>query len=113
MIETAYRISPQREPYRPGAPLRDPAYLAWIRSQPCAVKTCRATFIEAAHTGNRGLSQKASDRDAIPLCHKHHMTAPNAYHRGRRAFERAYRLNIPALIRELNEWYNVERITAA
>ena len=41
------------------------------------------------------------------------MTAPSAYHRGRRAFERAYRLNIPALIRELNEWYNVERITAA
>jgi hypothetical protein len=106
-----YQLTP-RPPYQKNPPTRDPKYLAWIRTQPCAVQNCRACFVEAAHTGDRGLTQKASDREAIPLCHFHHRSAPTAYHKGRRAFERAYNLDIPALIQELNQWYEVERSTA-
>ena len=58
MIETAYKISPQREAYRPGAPLRDPAYLAWIRSQPCAVEHCASAYIyrDSGRRPIRGIS---------------------------------------------------------
>jgi len=35
-------------------PVRNPGYLRWIRSLPCAV--CRTTYaVEAAHTGPHGL----------------------------------------------------------
>jgi hypothetical protein len=105
-ITTAYKIGPGREPYRPAQPLKDPAYLAFIRAQPCSVPDCRATFIEAAHIGSRGLSQKSSDRDAIPLCHFHHQPAPNAYHKSKHRFERACCLNLAAIIRELNRIYD-------
>lgn len=78
-------------------PVKDPKYLAWIRSLPCAICGRKS---EAAHTGCRGLSQKASDRRAVPFCSLHHAE----YHRiGRRRFERTYRLDIEALIVKLNE----------
>ncbi len=53
--------------YLPSKPVRDPAYRRFIRSLPCAA--CgKSRFIECAHTGPHGLSQKASDLDCIPLC---------------------------------------------
>ncbi len=97
----------------PPAPEREPAYLAFIRQQPCAVPGCRAGFIQAAHTGGRGLSQKADDRRAIPLCHFHHQTAPKAYHKSRRQFEIHYHVDVEALIRELQDWYMAERAIAS
>lgn len=112
MIQTALAIA-SRPIERFTAPAKDPAYLRWIRTLPCSVSDCRGAFTEAAHTGSRGLGQKASDHNAIPLCPFHHRTGPHAYHQGRKAFESHYRLNIPAIIRELNEWWNAERSTAA
>lgn len=97
----AYQKSPRQE---------DPAYLRWIRTQPCSVPGCRAHFVEAAHTGTRGLSTKANDRDAIPLCQFHHTGSNGCYHKGRRAFETFYRLEIAAPIEELNTWYEAERL---
>ncbi len=90
----------------------DPAYLRFIRSQPCAVKGCKSRYQEAAHTGDRALGRKAKDRQAIPLCPYHHTTGPHCYHRGRRAFEAFHGLDIAALIQELNAWYDRERLTA-
>lgn len=62
-------------------PWRSPAYLAWIRSLPCCV--CGAPpQSEASHHGPRGVSQKATDLRAVPLCgddHRHwhqHGTLP-------------------------------------
>jgi hypothetical protein len=77
--------------------VKDAKYLAWIKTLPCLV--CRRKS-EAAHTGSRGLSQKSSDRKAVPFCCLHH----KEYHRiGRRRFERSYKLDIEAVILKLNQ----------
>jgi hypothetical protein len=95
MQPSAVRPQPMYHPEQ-SKPVKDSKYLAWIRTLPCAI--CRRKS-EAAHTGGRGLSQKASDRRAIPLCALHHAD----YHRGRKRFEKTYQLDIEALILKLNE----------
>ena len=60
---------------------RDPAYLAWLRRQPCRIgKGCEGA-VQAAHLRygdtahgrvNPGLQVKPSDRWATPLCAHHH-----------------------------------------
>jgi hypothetical protein len=78
--------------------VRDPAYLAFIRSLPCSVCP-RDRTIEAAHVGHRGLSQKSSDRETVPLCSLHH----KEQHRiGLKRFARDYNLDIPTMLRALN-----------
>jgi len=83
-------------------PARDPKYLAWIRTHPCVV--CGVNRgIEASHTGPHGLGQKSPDTSAIPLCHRHHRTGKDSYHRlGPRRFSEVHNLNIQALVRRLN-----------
>ncbi|HEV3332007.1 MAG TPA: hypothetical protein VG096_13540 [Bryobacteraceae bacterium] len=83
-------------------PVRNPAYLQWIRTLPCSV--CQTTRqIEAAHTGPHGISQKSSDLSAIPLCRKHHRTGDDLYHRlGPRRFAAVHRLNIRAIVAGLS-----------
>ena len=52
---------------------KDPEYLRWLRTLPCAVRECSHCrglmrtwdVIEAAHVGLRGLSQKCPDREAV------------------------------------------------
>ena len=57
----------------------DPRYLAWLRTQACII--CHIVrYIEAAHVGARGLGQKCSDREAVPLCQEHHRTGAHAHH---------------------------------
>src|SRR5207247_1205917 len=84
------------------SPQRNPKYLTFIRSLPCAVcGTCR--HIEAAHTGPRGLGQKSSDLSAIPLCAPEHRTGPKSYHKlGPHKFVTIHGLDIPALVARLN-----------
>ena len=83
-------------------PVRNPGYLQWIRTLPCSV--CRTTrAVEAAHTGPHGLSQKSSDRSAIPLCARHHRTGNDSYHRlGPQQFAETHQLNIPAVVARLS-----------
>ena len=83
-------------------PVRNPEYLKWIRTLPCAV--CRTRRgVEAAHTGLHGLGQKSSDLSAIPLCARHHRTGPDSYHKlGPRRFAEAHRLNVPAIVARLS-----------
>src|SRR5512142_103221 len=83
-------------------PIRDPRYLAWIRTLPCIV--CASTRrIEAAHVGPHGLGQKASDRSTVPLCPKHHRTADDSYHHlGPRKFSKAHRVDLVAIVERLN-----------
>lgn len=49
-------------------PLRDPAYLAWLRKLPCAV--CGRGPCEAAHQRllGGGTGSKPDDRYALPMC---------------------------------------------
>lgn len=63
-----------------------PTYLQWLRGRPCYLDGHRAggcgwadiprrSPVEAAHVdhgGDKGMSTKASDRFAIPLCQRHH-----------------------------------------
>jgi hypothetical protein len=69
----------KRRPRRLSRAGSDPAYLAWVRTQYCAVgiSTWRAYVCEgtihAHHAGRRpGVAMKAPDDTAIPLCSKHH-----------------------------------------
>lgn len=102
------RKPPKRENGR--GPARDREYLAWIRTLPCCA--CGAPPpSEAAHSGNDGgMSLKASDHSAIPLCAACHRTGQCAYHRGVRTFERHFSLSCARVVRGLRrEW---ERMTA-
>lgn len=91
-------------------PARNPRYLHWIRTLPCAV--CRATrAVEAAHTGPHGISQKSSDLSAIPLCASHHRTGLDSYHKlGPRRFAEVHQLNVLAIVARLSAkpWIRVE-----
>ena len=86
-------------------PTRDRAYLTFVRAHTCcACSSWRG--VEAAHTGSRGLGQKADDSSAIPLCQKCHRTATASYHAlGKIRFAERFQLNIPAIVAELlREW---------
>lgn len=99
---------------------KDPAYLEWIRQQPCVV--CRLArvagraaalllslfqrTVEAAHVGQRGISQKCPDREALPLCRHHHRLGMWSHHRLGKYFWSQWNLDREALIREHNEKYN-------
>ncbi len=96
----AKRSTPRR------GPERDAKYLAWIRTLPCAACGRHAPS-EAAHTGDDGgMSQKASDYSAIPLCPGCHRTGRFAYHRlSRAAFERAWAIVCAGVVARLRaEW---------
>lgn len=80
-------------------PVRDPKHLAFIRSLPCVV-CFRTRGIEAAHVGRRGMAQKCSDRETIPLCSIHH----KEQHRiGLRQFQRSYDLDIETIVETLQQ----------
>ncbi len=55
-----------------GNPIRDPGFLAFIRTFPC--EFCGTTQgVQAHHFGAHGMATKASDHEAIPLCYLHHV----------------------------------------
>jgi hypothetical protein len=90
----------------------DEAYLRWIRKLPCI---CCGTlrYVEAAHVGRRGLGQKCSDREALPICEKHHRTGPEAAHVLGRKFWAVWGLDRYRLIEEHNREYEQERSKVA
>lgn len=60
-------------------PARSPKYLAWIRTLACLL--CRTRVgVEAAHSGPHGISQKAPDTSALPLCAQCHRIDKFSYH---------------------------------
>ncbi len=73
----------------------DPAYLAFIRKQPCllCVGVPQRTRTEACHTGQRGLGQKPPDRDALPFCGHHHRYGEDSHHRLGKRFWTHHKLN--------------------
>ena len=105
-------------------PLRDPKYLAWIRTLPCV---CCFIFLhawdpreyflrrgphgasEAAHVGLRGIAQKCSDHETIPLCGFHHRTGPSSHHRLQKRFWAYWEIDRAALIAELNARFMEEQ----
>jgi hypothetical protein len=74
-------------------PARSKQHLAFVRSLPCCVSG-RTYGVEAAHIGHRGMGQKCSDFETIPLNKLYH----REQHRiGLKAFTAKYQLDIPGL----------------
>ncbi len=104
------RIVKRRKPRR--GVVKDREYLAWIRDQPCALSSplilhCYA--IEAAHVGDRGLGQKCSDRETIPLCQWHHRIGTKSHHALGKRFWVAWDLDRDMLIQQYNAAYEAQR----
>ncbi len=97
-------------------PAKDPAYLAFIRSMPCIICLLRSggdcahqeTRTEAAHVGYRGLRQKCSDRETIPLCAWHHRLSPSSHHRLGRFFWVFHKITKATVITALHAKYEQE-----
>lgn len=57
-------------------PLRDRAYLDWLRTQPCILTGFHATEFEAVdpcHIGTAGKGMKSPDNEALPIRHSLHV----------------------------------------
>jgi hypothetical protein len=67
---------------------------------------------EAAHVGDRGLSQKCPDRQAIPLCKWHHTEGPESHHRLGKQFWATWGIDRDALLAQLQERYEKEKLNA-
>jgi hypothetical protein len=107
--------------------LKDKKYVAFVGSLPCVVCesrlkrsdgyiphsgtvwVCQVGRSEVAHVGDRGLSQKSSDRETIPLCAEHHRTGKDAHHVLGRKFWQHHGLDRDTLIAELNARYEQEK----
>lgn len=100
----------------------NPEYLAWLRSRHCAVPIflpggfwvehresagCGGT-VEAAHVGERGLGQKCSDAQAIPLCSQHHRIGATSNHVLGKSFWEYHGINRKEVIEKLNAMYEQE-----
>lgn len=85
MIARRKPISRKRAgPPRKGR-LLDPQYLDWIRAQQCVICALNGpppswADVEAAHIGRRGLGQKCSDHETIPLCAYYHRISNRSAH---------------------------------
>jgi len=90
---------------------RNPKYLDWIREKPCLICERQDTpsTAEAAHVGERGLSQKCPDSEAIPLCVFHHREGPHAHHKLGKRFWVLYGIDKDAIIARLNAEYEAQR----
>jgi hypothetical protein len=92
---------------------RDFAYLAWVTAQQCIVcekaHAPQLTRTYAHHAGARGLSQRASDHTAIPLCWRHHDRGSSlSIHALGKKFWVVYALDRGVVIAELRERYLLE-----
>lgn len=75
------------------------AYRKFVKRFACCA-CLQNWWVDPAHTGPRGLRQKATDLDIIPLCRDCH----DKYHEiGRRNFEILWSIDISTIITELQE----------
>jgi hypothetical protein len=91
--------------YQRQEPVRDPAYLKFIRLLPCIACGKHRWHMEAMHTGPRGLGQKASDLDALPGCSKCHR---ELHAIGPVKFQELHRLDFAALRAMFRSFYQTK-----
>jgi hypothetical protein len=103
-----------RKPRRYVVPPEILAYWEWIRKQRCAVPGCgvrrlppfRNPLMDVAHVGVRGIGQKCSGWEVIPLCRKHHRRGfPVSHHTLGKRFWKVHNLDRVQSIRVLRERY--------
>lgn len=76
--------------------MKDRAHLARISELGCIV--CGAPEPQIHHIRHgQGMAQRASDRQAIPLCYYHHQGEEGIHTLGTRAWERKYGAEIELL----------------
>jgi hypothetical protein len=82
MKRTALKRRGSKPIRRAGGAVQNPKYLDFIRRSGCVLASTGDCVgaVEAAHVGDRGLSQKCRDEEAIPLCGYHHRTGPDSQH---------------------------------
>src|ERR1700761_2541628 len=85
----------------------DEKYKAWIRKQACVCCGTRR-YVEAAHVGMRGMGQKCSDYETLPLCSAHHVQGPEAHHVLQKRFWSHWKLDRLKLIAGFNRRYKTE-----
>jgi len=104
-LRTYTRLRPYRLKPRRGR-IEDPAYLRWIRSQPCMIgnRDCRG-LSDPHHVGHLGQARK-NDYNAVPLCRVHHDEVTKI-HNG--PFEERYGVSFSAAIQGLNEEYRLTK----
>ncbi len=109
----------QRTPIRKKRPgvrrgqVIDHKYRAFIRSLGCIV--CRDTVphnaqssrTEVAHIGERGLGQKCSDYETVPLCAGHHRIRHDSHHQAGKAFWVLHKLDRDQTIAALRKLYEM------
>lgn len=108
-------------------PAKDEDYKEWIRHLPCLVTLWRIgrcgtmaelvelaykrrstlhRLSECAHVGdNKGMRQKCSDRETIPLTDWFHREGPESHHKLPRTFFEHHGLNRDEIVVELNKLY--------
>lgn len=91
-----------------GSAGKDPDYLDWIRGCPCLV--CGARPAQAHHAGPRGFGAKTPDRQAVPLCWRHHdrQSAESVHALGPAEFERRFAVALLPAARVLRAVYDGE-----
>ncbi len=110
IVQDASQIQP-RPIYKAEKPVRDPQYLKFLRKLPCILCFSSRT-VEAAHFGDRGMGQRSSDYDALPLCVKCHRIGPKSYHvLGGRRFLEVHKLNPGPHQERLQKFYR-EKVAA-
>ncbi len=108
---------------------KDPDYLAFIRDFPCilcllieegatqresdlqragllGVSRVQMSQTEAAHVGDRGLSQKCPDNEAIPLCREHHREGKFSAHKLGKKFWTRWGIGRDEIIQILQHKYD-------
>ncbi len=86
-------------------PIRDSRYLRFIRRFACVGCKTERRQREAMHTGPRGMSQKASDLDALPGCNSCH----RELHRiGPMKFQTRHKIDFAELQIMFRGFYRVE-----
>lgn len=81
-------------------PMRDPNYLAYIRTLPCLI--CGIHRSESAHTGPHGLSQKSCDYSAVPLCARCHRINSDSNHALGRNWAAHHGIDLALVIKQFN-----------
>lgn len=87
-----YAIAAFFRPGKPQPPSRSKPFLRWLKTFPCvACGSCK--WVDPAHFGPHGVSTKADDFDALPLCR----TCHNEQGKSALTFAESKGLNVPDL----------------